>query len=120
MSLQFSDIVALAKQGYKPSDIKDLIALSSQTDPEPKQEPENETGQPEDPEQKTVEIDDQQKGEGESAPDNNEDLDYKKLYEDEKEKTGKLQKLITSADMSDKDNKESDLDIFTAVMKDFM
>ena len=120
MSLQFSDIVALAKQGYKPSDIKDLIALSSQTDPEPEQEPDKETDESREAEQKTTEIDDQQKDEAEGKPDNTEDLDYKKLYEAEKEKTGKLQKIITSADMSDKDNKESDLDIFTAVMKDFM
>ena len=120
MSLQFSDIVALAKQGYKPSDIKDLIALSSQTDPEPEAEPEKQTDKPEEAKQKTDEIDDHQKDEAEGEPDNNEDLDYKKLYEAEKEKTGKLQKIITSADMSDKDNKESDLDVFTAVMKDFM
>lgn len=45
--MKFDDIIALAKQGYKPADIKELLSLS--TEPEPAQ-PEPEPAQPE-PEQ---------------------------------------------------------------------
>lgn len=32
MAINITDIIALAKQGYKPSDVKELIALSNQTE----------------------------------------------------------------------------------------
>lgn len=60
--MKFSDIVDLAKAGYKPSDIKELLTLK---EPEDKQEPENK--EPEDP------------------------TDYKALYEAEKKKLEELQ-----------------------------
>ena len=39
--MKFEDIIALAKQGYKPTDIKELVALAEQEEPkeEPKKEP---------------------------------------------------------------------------------
>lgn len=110
--MKFGDIVALARQGYTPQDIKDLLAISDdqgtdeeakQKDPEP--EPDNEGAEPE------------------AQPDTkepaNEDLDYKSLYEAEVEKTTKLQKMVLSADLSGSE-KESDADIFADVMKSFM
>ena len=39
--MNLTDIVALAKQGYKPADIKELMALAEpQAEPEPEKEPE--------------------------------------------------------------------------------
>lgn len=38
--MNLADIVALAKEGYKPSDIKELIALASSQEGEPKKEEE--------------------------------------------------------------------------------
>ena len=42
--MNLSDIIALAKQGYKPSDIRELIALGNEqerkTQPDPKPDPE--------------------------------------------------------------------------------
>ena len=113
--MKFGDIVALAKQGYTPQDIKDLMSLSEdqgsgsegeQKDQEDKQTP------PDNDEPKPAaqpELDDSK-----------EDLDYKAMYEAEAEKTAKLQKMVLSADMSDSDNKETDAEIFADVMKTFM
>lgn len=39
--MKFSDIVALAKAGYKPADVKELLDLC-ETDPETKKDPEPE------------------------------------------------------------------------------
>lgn len=110
--MKFTDILALAKQGYTPQDIKDLLALSTDQDADKEAEPK-------DPETPPDHVD------AEPAPEPEkdepaEDLDYKKLYEEEQLKTAKLQKLVLSADLSDKDPKESDIDIFADAMKSFM
>lgn len=112
--MKFNDIVALAKQGYTPQDIKDLIALSedqAEGKEADQKDPDNET---EDPDQRDAEPE----GEPEKKEEA-EDLDYKSLYEAEVEKTSKLQKMVLSADLSDK-NKDSDIDIFADAMKSFM
>lgn len=69
--MKFSDIVDLAKAGYKPSDIKELLTLK---EPEDKQEP--------------AEPDGFKKGQKGSEPD---EPDYKALYEEEKKKLEELQ-----------------------------
>ena len=38
--MNLTDIITLAKQGYKPGDIKELIELSKAAEPEPKKDPE--------------------------------------------------------------------------------
>ena len=48
--LNFVDIVALAKQGYKPSDIKELLALDIPESPEAPETPEAPAEVPLDPE----------------------------------------------------------------------
>lgn len=47
--LQMADIIALAKQGYKPADIKELLAIEIPDAPEPvkEEQPQPETAQPE-------------------------------------------------------------------------
>lgn len=112
--MKFNDIVALAKQGYTPQDIKDLIALSED-------QAEGKEADQKDPDNET-EVPDQCDAEPEGEPEKKkeaEDLDYKSLYEAEVEKTSKLQKMVLSADLSDK-NKDSDIDIFADAMKSFM
>ena len=110
--MKFTDILALAKQGYTPQDIKDLLALSTDQDADKEAEP------------KDTEIPpDHVEAEPAPEPEKDEpaeDLDYKKLYEEEQQKTAKLQKLVLSADLSDRDNKETDAEIFADVMKSFM
>lgn len=38
--MNISDIIALAKQGYKPSDIRDLISIANESEKQPITEPE--------------------------------------------------------------------------------
>lgn len=110
--MKFGDIVALAKQGYTPADIKELMSLS--------EDPKDDT--PDEEEQKTDLKDAQHDNSEDEKPEDikDDDVDYKTMYEAEQKKNATLQKMVLHADMSDKDNKESDLDIFASVMRDFM
>ena len=65
--MKLTDIIGLAKQGYKPSDIRELLKIETETEPEqPAEDPQQEPEQPaEDPQQEP---------------------DYKQLYEEEKAK----------------------------------
>lgn len=110
--MKFSDIVELAKQGYTPKDIKDLMSLSEDQESDKDADQKDQEDAPD-----NVEAEPEAQPE---SDDSEKDLDYKAMYEAEKEKTSKLQKLVLSADMSDKDNKQSDADIFADVMKSFM
>lgn len=113
--MKLTDIIELAKQGYTPADIKELMSL-----PEPEPEPDP---APDEGKQKTEEEDPQQDNPEGAKTDPNgteDDIDYKKLFEDEQKKTAKLQKMITQADMSGSDNEETDLDVFASVMQGFM
>ena len=81
--MKFSDILDLAKQGYKPSDIKELLSIDTDTKPEQetdmKSEPEQETDMKSEPEQET---------DMKSEP----EQDYKKMYEETLKKLDALQK----------------------------
>lgn len=117
--MKFGDILDLAKQGYKPSDIKELLELSKAVE-------EKDTADPvEDNEQKNLVKDqDQDSSEGDApvdpkAEDDTKAIDYKSLYEDEKIKNSTLQKMLRKVDMSGSDN-ESDADIFAEALKNFM
>ena len=114
--MKFGDIVSLAKQGYTPQDIKDLLSLSDDQGSGAEGEQKDQAGQ------QTPEADnvDPEPAAQPVPEEGKEDLDYKALFEAEQEKTAKLQKMVLSADMSGSDNKESDADIFADVMKSFM
>ena len=110
--MKFGDIVALAKQGYTPADIKELMSLSDETKDDT----------PDEEEQKTDLKDDQQDNSEDEKPEDpkDDDVDYKAMFEAEQKKNATLQKMVLHADMSRSDNKESDYDIFASVMRDFM
>ena len=110
--MKFGDILALAKQGYTPVDIKELMSLS--------EEAQDDT--PDEEEQKTDLKDDQQDNSEDEKPEDpkDDDVDYKAMFEAEQKKNATLQKMVLHADMSGSDNKESDYDIFASVMRDFM
>lgn len=110
--MKFSDILALAKNGYSPKDIKDLLAFSDPDEPE-KQEPEQEKQEPEPKPEPEPEQKQEQKQEQEQ-PD---DKDAKII--DLEKKIAELQKLNTTKDLSDK-KPQSDDDIFKELMKEFM
>lgn len=70
--LNISDIVALAKAGYKVSDVKELISMSQQ--PEPKSEPDPEPKSEPEPEPK-AEPEPEPKAEPEPEPEPNAEPD---------------------------------------------
>lgn len=86
--MNFSDILALAKQGYKPADIKELLAIEihepDDSQPEIK-DAANSQALPDAAQDEPINAD----APAESAAG---DIDYKKLYETEKLKNELLQK----------------------------
>lgn len=113
----FGDIVALAKQGYTPQDIKELIELSKADE---SKEPEQK-----DPEKTDDHVngeDEPKKPEKENGSENSRDdsVDYKALYEAEKDKTSKLQSAMSKIDISGSSDKKSDIDVLSEAMKSFM
>lgn len=94
--MKWEDIVALAKAGYKPADVKELMAMEQkkqEPEPEPKQEPEQEPKQEPEPEPKQ---------EPKQEP------DYKKMYEESQEALKQAQAKNTRMDASKKDGTEKD------------
>ena len=81
--MKFSDILDLARQGYKPSDIRELLSMDTEPEPKPETKPETE------PETKP-------ENEPETKPDNEPEMkpetDYKKLYEETLKRLDDLQK----------------------------
>lgn len=120
--LKLDDIVALAKQGYKPADVKELIELSKSTDAAPdSSENVADTGTP------STESEDDKKNEESSkgivadeAPEDDKIIDYKKKAEELEKKIQDLQKANTHKNIADPDDNKSDFDVFADVMKSFM
>ena len=65
--MKLTDIIELAKQGYKPADIRELLKIETETEPQPAEDP-------------------QQEQEEQPAEDPEPEPDYKTLYEEEKAK----------------------------------
>lgn len=115
--MTLTDIVELAKQGYKPADVKELIALSK----EPETPDDGKQKAPEkDPEQDKPEDAKEPESAKEPEGTDGEAIDYKKLYEDEKKKVSDLQKELTGKDISKDQDDHTDLDTVNDLMKSFM
>ena len=87
--ISFKDIVELAKAGYKPVDVKELISLSEMAEQSKLEEPQGATPAIDEPKSASPEPD--------KAPENKEPVkpeeavDYKKLYEQSQEDLKKAQ-----------------------------
>ena len=113
--MKFDDIIALAKAGYKPNEVKELLAMAETTqepDPEPTPEPDPE---PEKKEEKPEEVQ------------TSIDTDYKKLYEESQkaldkanESLKKAQAMNNRKDVSNDGNKKSDAEIVNDWVRSFM
>ena len=118
--MKLTDIIELAKQGYKPNEIKELIELSNETEANQRN-----TSPDEGNAQKTPENDQEQvapEGAGTEDPkaqDADAAPDYRSLYEAEKEKNSTLQKMLKKVDISGSDE-INDVDIFADAVKNFM
>lgn len=80
------DVLSLVANGYSKSEIKKLVETVEQTD----KPQENETDETED-HSNNEETGSQSQDDGGDSSDNVDDIDYKKLYEDEKKLRQKLQ-----------------------------
>jgi len=120
----FSDLVALAKQGYTPADIKELIELSKTTEKEDSKASEGDTTITDnhaDVEKPSDTVTKEEPKEVKEEPDQEDSkiVDYKKKVEELEKKIADLQKANTEKNIADTDEK-SDLDVFTEAMKSFM
>lgn len=107
--MKINDIIALAKQGYKPADIKELISLA---------EPENkEDDEPED--DPLEESNDTRDTPPAQEDENKDEVDYKKLYE-ETEKKLKAAQAANRRDAEHNDIKTPEqiaLEHFNSILK---
>ena len=121
--LNLNDIIALAKQGYKPADIKELIELSKTAEAS-----EDQGVQPKETTQGTEKAEEKEtpKEEAPKEEDKKEDaeeaakiVDYKAKAEELEKKILELQKANTKQN-ADKSEEKSDAELFANVMKSFM
>lgn len=113
--MKLTDIIELAKQGYKPADIKELVAISEETESKEATQKAHEDDQGQDNAEDMKDSD----ASGSDTDSKDEAIDYKKLYEEEKKKTENLQKDNLKKDMSGQE-KENDLDTVLEAVKGFM
>ena len=99
--MSLKDIIELAKQGYKPSDIKELIALSQETEQETEQKQEKETKQEQEQEQ-------EKEQETEKAKDTD---DKDRIIEE-------LRKKLKNENLSDEDKIKTSTEILNNLLKD--
>lgn len=110
-----TDIIALAKAGYSPKDIKDLIALSEPTpqapetpDPEPEENPEPETPSIEDPTKEIPAIDEKSNV-----------INYEEKVKELEVKIAEMQKENVSKDISGQETKSDD-DMLADLVRKYM
>ena len=109
MGISISDMIALAKAGYTPSQVKELMTMETSQDVKPEQEAKAEEQQaaaaPSD-EAKTASAESKQTTEN-AGPEKQEDpVDYKALYEQTKADLDKAQKANVSQNAGAVQNKE--------------
>ena len=118
--LNLTDIVALAKQGYKPNDIKELIELTKEAPAEAEAEvqPTTEEAKAEEKSNEVIQKDDEA---------SSDQIDYKNEVEklkaqlqETENKLSKLQKENVRRNADTDENKKSDAEAFADVMKSFM
>ena len=92
--MTIKDILDFAKAGYKPSDVKELMALAEPEQKEPEQK---------EPEQKEPDV-----------------PDYKKLYEESQKKLKAAQKANTQQNLASNEKEVTAEDILTDLAASFM
>lgn len=109
--MKLDDIIALAKQGYKPSDIKELIELSKDSTEEV------ETIQGDAPADGGESDHTTQESEPTETTETETVIDYKKLYEEEHDKLLNAQRNNINQNMGLND--KSDEDVINEFFKKF-
>ena len=115
MGLNISDIVALAKAGYKPAEVKELIALSEkETQPKPEEQP-GATAATSEPTTESPEPIKASENEAKAAEPEKEEIDYKELYEKSQQDLKKAQEANRSADNSGKAPEDAMKDLLETI-----
>ena len=113
--MNLKDIIELAKQGYKPSDIKELIALSQEQEqeqePEQKQEQEPEQKQEQEPEQKQEQDPEQKQEQDPEQKPENKPEDKDRIIEE-------LRKKLQNENLSGEDKIKTSTEILNNLLKD--
>lgn len=120
-NMNITDIIALAKAGYKPSDVKEIIELASSKEESPKEEEKDQdkkTEQHEDGKEQPDEA--PKKSTDDSSKDANAIDRYKKKIEELEAQLQKIQSDNVHKDNKDKDNERSDEDILNDITRAFM
>lgn len=98
MGITLNDIVALAKQGYKPGDIKELISLSEKADAEKPEEQQKAAGAIDEPKPADSEAKEPTENVKPANAEQKDDVDYKKLYEQSQSDLKKAQEANIKKD----------------------
>lgn len=113
--MTIGDIVALAKAGYKPADVKELIEMTKEE--EKKDIADTSNSAIDDSSEPAAEV----SPSASAAPEEPEDdTDYKALYEQAKKDLATAQKENVTKDISSDEDNQSDADIIKDLIKEFM
>lgn len=81
MSVSIKDLIELAKAGYTPAAVKELITLSEKADPPKTEEPKEPAGATNEPKPAEPKPEENKAGENEPKEKPEKTVDYKELYE---------------------------------------
>ena len=81
MGVSLSDLIALAKAGYTPAQVKELMSLSEKAEPAKTEEPKEDAAAPIEPKTADPKPEENKATEKEPQADPEETVDYKALYE---------------------------------------
>lgn len=122
--MNLTDIITLAKQGYKPADIKELIALADNVNQEQPAVIQQEQGQSEeanseDTAQNEPTVDANEQKPDEPPADTTQGINYKELYEKTQADLKKAQQFNTRQTLTEPTTK-TDEEIFSEAVRSFM
>ena len=102
MGISLTDLITLAKAGYTPGQVKELMSLSEKVEPEKAEEPKAPAGAPTEPKPADPKPEENKAPENEQQEKPEETVDYKALYE----KT--LEDLKTAQEANRKESQPAD------------
>lgn len=112
--MNLTDIIALAKAGYKPADIKELVSLSTDNATL------NETKPTESLAEEVPQVSEAQNATMQPEVEEKPTIDYKALYEQAQSELKKAQQNNIRQNVSSEVNEKSDLDILNEITSSFM
>jgi len=110
--MTFSDVIAFAKSGWTPKDVKEFMNMDYQdaddAPEDPKDEPENPKDEPPSDAGNAENLEDESKKDKKPTEKTEDAIDYKKLYEEKQKELEALQIANTKKDISGNDKSDAD------------